>query len=72
MTLAGGAVGFLITWCLCSLVPAMGVQDYIGTPVISLNVALVTMAILGGIGFLAGFFPARSAASLHPVYALRS
>jgi ABC-type antimicrobial peptide transport system permease subunit len=35
-------------------------------------VALITVALLGLIGFLAGFAPARRAANLNPVEALRS
>jgi putative ABC transport system permease protein len=72
LTLVGGAVGFLITWGLCAASPLLGAEDFIGTPAISPMVALITTGILGCIGFLAGFFPARAAASLHPVYALRS
>ena len=72
LTLVGGAVGFLITWGLCAAAPLLGAEEFIGTPAISPMVALITTGILGCIGFLAGFFPARAAASLHPVYALRS
>jgi ABC-type antimicrobial peptide transport system permease subunit len=34
-------------------------------------IALATAAILGGIGFLAGYFPAREASRLDPVVAMK-
>jgi putative ABC transport system permease protein len=40
-------------------------------PVFSLNVAVVVVLVLGVIGFLAGFFPARKAAQVDPAEALR-
>jgi ABC-type antimicrobial peptide transport system permease subunit len=43
----------------------------VGDPVISCQVAATTTAILGTIGLLAGYFPARTAAGLRPVEALK-
>jgi putative ABC transport system permease protein len=70
-TLMGGALGFLVSHVLCSVFPLFKLQKYVGVPVISLNVAVITIAILGLIGFLAGYFPARAAANMNPVEALR-
>lgn len=71
ITLSGGLIGFLISWGICSAFPSLGLVDYVGTPEISPQVATVTTLILGGIGVLAGYFPARTAASLRPVEALK-
>jgi putative ABC transport system permease protein len=71
LTIGGGIFGFLISWGICAVFPSLGLADYVGDPVISPQVAAITTAILGGIGVLAGYFPARAAASLRPVEALR-
>ncbi|MCM2269277.1 MAG: ABC transporter permease [Thermoanaerobaculia bacterium] len=71
ITVVGGALGFLISWGICAVFPKLGFKEYVGDPVISFQVALITTLILGGIGLLAGYFPARTAANLRPVEALK-
>ena len=71
ITAVGGAIGLGIAWGITSVFPSFGLEEYVGDPAISPQVALITTAILGAIGFLAGFFPARTAANLKPVEALR-
>jgi putative ABC transport system permease protein len=70
LTALGGAIGFAIAFTICRLFPA-SLAEYVGIPRISFVVTVVTAAVLGLIGLLAGFFPARTAASLDPVEALR-
>ena len=71
ITLVGGALGFAISWSICAVFPQLQLEEYVGTPRISAQVAAITTLVLGGIGLLAGYFPARTAASLRPVEALK-
>jgi len=71
MTAAGGAVGLVISYAICSVFPSLGLTDYVGEPRVSAMVSALTAALLGLIGIAAGFFPAREAARLDPVVAMK-
>ncbi len=70
LTFLGGAIGFAISFAVCAAFPS-SLDEYVGTPMISFQVGAITTVVLGLIGFLAGYFPARTAARLNPVEALR-
>jgi putative ABC transport system permease protein len=70
LTAVGGGLGFLITLGVLAAFPA-SLSEYVGTPHASPTVILVTAALLGVIGTLAGYFPARRASLLDPVVALK-
>ena len=72
ITAAGGLLGIGITAGICALVPAAGLTDFVGDPKLTSGVAAVTIGLLGAIGMLAGWFPARAAARLDPVVAMKS
>jgi putative ABC transport system permease protein len=72
ITGVGGFLGLGIAFGICSAVPALGFTDVIGEPTVSLMVAGVTALLLGSIGLIAGFFPARSAAAMDPVVAMKT
>lgn len=71
LTAVGGALGLAITLGILTVFPLLGFDEYVGTPQASPVVILVTAALLGAIGFAAGYFPARRASLLDPVVALK-
>jgi putative ABC transport system permease protein len=71
ITAMGGAIGFAISMTVCAIFPKFGVTEYVGDPDVSLGVALLTAAILGLTGLVAGYFPARDASRLDPVVAMK-
>jgi putative ABC transport system permease protein len=73
---SGGAIGIYVSQVLCdlmSLIPrdTESTMSWLGNPTISLPIGLITVSILGVIGIIAGYFPARKAAALNPAETLR-
>ena len=71
LTIVGGTIGLGIAEGICAAVSHIGIQEYVGTPVVSPPIAAVTALLLGLIGLIAGYFPARDAADLDPVVAMK-
>ena len=71
ITITGGAIGLLITLGICAVFPALNLTEYVGEPNVSHGSALVTATLLGLIGFISGYFPARTASNLDPVVAMK-
>jgi putative ABC transport system permease protein len=75
LSFIGGALGLLFSWGVVSavlLIPSDdGPMQFLGKPILSSGIMLMTTGILTIIGLLAGFFPARKAASVDPVESLR-
>jgi len=75
-TFIGGFLGIIIATMLVSatsFIPIEGskVMSFLGRPTLSPQIGIATSAILGLIGLLAGYFPARRAASVDPAATLR-
>ena len=70
LTAVGGAIGMAISWGICSAFPA-GLEEFVGIPTLSPGLTGLTAAVLGLVGLLAGYFPARDAANLDPVIAMK-
>ena len=71
LTIVGGSIGILITLGICTVFPVLNLTEYVGNPNISPGAATVTAIMLGLIGFISGYFPARTASNLDPVVAMK-
>ncbi len=75
-TFLGGVFGIVIAVVivtLLSLLPTQGndALEFLGKPTLSWQIGAATALILGVIGVLAGYFPARRAAAIDPAETLR-
>lgn len=71
ITCVGGALGFGFAVAVVKGIALLNLQEYIGVPTINAWGSILMVVLLGIIGFLAGIFPARRAANLQPVQALK-
>ncbi|MCU0233822.1 MAG: ABC transporter permease [Thermoanaerobaculales bacterium] len=70
LTAVGGAIGLAISFGICAVFPT-DLEEYVGLPTLSPGLAALTAAVLGLVGFIAGYFPARDASRLDPVVAMK-
>jgi len=75
MTILGGTLGTVVGIVLMQIIAALPLKgdafEFLGRPTFSPAIAAATSLILGTVGMLAGYFPARRAASVNPAESLR-
>lgn len=71
LTSLGGVLGFGFATLIVTVVPNFGLEDYIGIPRVDMWAGIFVTIILTLVGLAAGIFPARRAANLQPVQALK-
>jgi putative ABC transport system permease protein len=75
MTILGGTLGTAVGVVLMQIIAALPLKgeafEFLGRPTFSPAIAAATSLILGTVGLLAGYFPARRAASVNPAESLR-
>ena len=75
MTVMGGILGTAVSLGLMTVIAMLPLKgdafEFLGRPTFSPAIALTTSLVLGTIGMLAGYFPARRAARVNPAVSLR-
>lgn len=71
IVVVGAVLGVLVSLGIVKLMSLLPLQEFVGAPTISIQVALITMGLLAAVATLAGLFPARRAAGMDPVECLR-
>lgn len=71
IALMSGAVGMSVAYGLCWLVDLLPMPDFFAGLIPTWTSGLIACAMLGGIAILSALYPARRAASVDPIEALR-
>jgi len=67
LTFVGGFMGIVLGWLICFIVTSTGIVK----TQVSLSSILLAFGVSAGIGIIFGYYPARRAALLNPIDALR-
>ncbi|MCP4703746.1 MAG: FtsX-like permease family protein [candidate division Zixibacteria bacterium] len=71
LTFVGGIIGWLIGFGIIKIFPMFQLDEFVGIPEIDYMGSLIAIVILGLVGLVSGYFPAKRAANLQPVQALK-
>ncbi|OLE56108.1 MAG: hypothetical protein AUG74_20055 [Bacteroidetes bacterium 13_1_20CM_4_60_6] len=72
IVILGAMVGLGLSFGLVAALGGLPIKEFVGVPTISPQVLTATLALLAAVAFAAGLMPARRAAALDPVEALRT
>lgn len=67
LTFTGGVIGVVLGWGISYVITSLGILE----TAVSLSSVLLAFGVAAGIGIVFGYYPARRAASLNPIDALR-
>ena len=70
LTAIGGGIGLAISFGICAAFPT-DFEEFVGIPTLSPSLTILTACVLGLVGLVAGYFPARAASRLDPVVAMK-
>ena len=68
----GSVIGFIISYGIIAALSFLPIKEYVGTPVLSMEVVGITVLVLITVGLLSGLMPARRASNLDVVECLRT
>jgi len=71
LTFVGGIIGWLIGFGIIKIFPIFEMDEFVGIPEIDYIGSILAIVILGLVGLVSGYFPAKRAANLQPVQALK-
>ncbi len=71
LTFVGGLIGWLIGFGMITIFPMFELDEFVGIPEIDYIGSILAIVILGLVGLVSGYFPAKRAANLQPVQALK-
>jgi len=72
IVLLGSVIGFALAAVIAAALQYVPIKEFVGTPEISIEVALATAGVLLMVGLAAGLLPARKAARVDVVECLRT
>jgi len=73
LSLVGGVVGVILAWLIATVVGQIAAANSVDIqPTVDLDIILLATLFSAAVGLFFGFYPARRAANLEPVEALRS
>ena len=71
LTAAGGVIGLVAAYGIIGVFPKFNLKQFVGTPNLSIGLYLLIVTVLGLVGLVAGYGPAKRASRMDPVFAMK-